>query len=84
MSDKNSASVTSSEPRNKGRTDSSAPLFVQEITDHVAEDGTVLRSIVSRHSDGFVCLQLINEADKPEFPGLISFGGQKAKTMDES
>ncbi len=56
------------------RNETFEPLFVQEITDHVKEDGSTLRSIVSRHSDGFVCLQLIDEADKPKLPTHIRFG----------
>ncbi len=66
------------ESKQIARNDANEPLFVQEITDHVKEDGTTLRSIVSRHSDGFVCLQLIDEADKPKLPKTIRFGDADA------
>ena len=60
------------------------PQCVQEITDHVNDDGSILRSIVSRHSDGFVCPQLIPDSDKPALPKTIRFGDPEteAPTQD--
>ncbi len=75
MSGKNQDNdIKSIEYEQIARSDAFQPLFVQEIKDHVKEDGTTLRSIVSRHSDGFVCLQLIEESDKPKLPKTIRFG----------
>ncbi len=75
--------IKSIESEQTTRTIASEPLFTQEITDHVNEDGSTLRSIVSRHSDGFVCLQLIDEAHKPKLPKTIRFGDPDADASPE-
>ena len=85
MPDKITAnSIDPGNPLETMRDETFAPMFVQEITDHVKEDGTILRTIVSRHSDGFVCLQIIPESDKPALPKTIRFGDPEteAPTQD--
>ncbi len=75
--------IKSIESEQTTRSIASERLFTQEITDHVNEDGSTLRSIVSRHSDGFVCLQLIEETDKPKLPKTIRFGDPDSDTPAE-
>ena len=75
--------IKSIESEQIARRDAFEPLFVQEITDHVKNDGTTLRSIVSRHSDGFVCLQLIEESDKPKLPKTVRFGNPDSDAPSE-
>ncbi len=48
---------------NDQQNDETLPPFTMEVTESVDENGMRTRCIVSTHSDGFVCLQILTEED---------------------
>ena len=83
ISPNNTSNMPNDKPPMTGQSEPVTPQCVQEITDHVNDDGSILRSIVSRHSDGFVCLQLIPESGKPKLSKTIRFGEPETESPAE-
>ncbi len=48
---------------NENMEEAALPRCSMEVTEHVDENGRRTRYIVSNHSDGFTCLQILTEED---------------------